>query len=100
MYWTTYAATVLKIVARKMGTVDNYLPMAEAWMKSCTVKEANAITPSFNKLLALSGFEGADAASPLAQGEAESPGTGTSTESPPNSPSLSEFQTLDTSKEP
>jgi hypothetical protein len=101
MYWTEYAATVLRIIARKLGNVDNYLPMSEAWMKSCTVKEANGITPAFNQLLALSGFENAAATDPLASEEAEaSPGTGTSDESPPNSPSLSEFQTSDTSSEP
>jgi hypothetical protein len=88
----TYAATCVRIIARKLKpeASDSY---AEALLKSCSVSEARNIGASFTELWRISGFD---------VGEAEaaqevSPGTGTSTESPPNSPLPFENQTSDAS---
>jgi hypothetical protein len=90
--WTQYATTVVRIIARKLRP-DAWEPFAESLAKSCTGPEARNLTSSFNDLWRVSGLMGEAEA---AQEETTvSPGTGTLTESPPNSPLPSANQTSD-----
>lgn len=86
MPWTSYASAVVRIVARKLKPEAGE-SFAEALLQSCSVPEARNISASFNVLWRLSGFDlGEEEAT---DETAASPGTGTSTESPPNLPSPS-----------
>jgi hypothetical protein len=87
MQWSTYATTVVKIIARKLNE-DNTTPYAEALLRSCSIEEAMAKAVEFNELLRVSGFEMGEVVA--ATGTS---GTGTSTESQQNSPSPSDSQT-------
>src|SRR5215469_1589959 len=87
LVWSTYAATVVKIIARKLRP-EHADEFAEALLRKCSVREAQNLAVAFNTLLAVSGFEMGEA-----EAVAESSGTGTSIESPQNSPSPSEFPT-------
>ena len=86
--WTQYAATIVRIIARKLKP-EMWEAFAEGLLKSCTAGEARNLAVAFNDLWRVSGL----------MGEAEAanmetlPGTGTLTESPPNSPSPSETPT-------
>ncbi len=97
MWWTEYASTVLRVIARKLKPDAPPETIVEGWQKACVMGEANQIIPTWNKLMEASGFKLGDDARPLAE---TSPGIGTSTESPPNSPLPSESSTSPTSNEP
>lgn len=86
MAWTTYATTVIRIIARKLKE-DNPREFGDALLKSCSVDEARNKATEFTELLRVSGFEMGEAVAATPEN-----GTGTSTESPPNSPSPSETQ--------
>lgn len=87
MPWPEYATRVVRIISRKLNE-DNPLAFGDALLKSCSVKEGQGLAVAFGRLLSVSGFDDAPG-----EAEAASPGTGTSTELPPNSPSPSETQT-------
>lgn len=87
MPWTQYAATVVRIIARKLQP-ETYEAMAEGLQKACSAREARDLATSFNELWRVSGLmgevEAAIEEAPVTM--EESSGTGTSIESPPNSP--------------
>lgn len=89
MPWTEYAATVIRIVARKLSDDDKQKEQAlwESLLKGCSYAEAQGIAGSFGELLTVTGFLGqADQTdSPLGD-QTLSLGTGTATESQPNLP--------------
>jgi len=86
--WIEYGFTVVRIVARKIvsdkddaGDIETAtLALSKEMSKKCSVEEIRNLTSAMNDLLRVSGF--------VMPGEAEAanPGTGTLTESPPNSP--------------
>jgi hypothetical protein len=91
MPWSTYAATIVRIIARKLKP-DVFDAYAEALQRSCSVEEARNLSIAFNDLLRVSGF-------PMPAEPAIDLGTGTSTELQPNLPLPSESSTSDTSSE-
>jgi hypothetical protein len=81
--WTQYAATVVKIVARKLQP-EAWESYAEGLLKSCSAREARDLAVAFNKLWEVSGLMGEDEAATTEATKVL--GTGTSIESPPNLP--------------
>lgn len=80
--WITYAANVVRIISRKLKP-EAWESFAEGLLKSCTAGDARDLASSFNDLWRVSGLMGEAEA---ATGAETVVGTGTSTESPPNSP--------------
>lgn len=81
--WTQNSMSVVRIIARKLKP-EAWESYAEALSKSCTGREALGLISSFNVLWQVSGLMGeAEAATEATEVQS---GTGTSTESPPNSP--------------
>ena len=74
-WWVDYSKCVLEVVAYQTKRDFNELK------NSCSIAEARDLSSAMNKLLDESGF-----IAPSGEVEAASPGTGTSSDSPPNSP--------------
>lgn len=96
--WSRYATLVVSVVVRQLNPdrPEIWDELTKSMAKSCSVAEARALSRTFDDLLSNSGF--------VAPGEEEaatpSDGTGTSTESLPNSPSPLDASTSDSSSEP
>lgn len=89
MNWLDYSEVILRIVAVQLAPdePDDASATFAALMRACSMDEMRGLDAAYSALLRKSGFILGEAA---AAQEAASPGTGTSTESPPTS-QLEEF---------
>lgn len=83
--WVSNASSILEIVGILISEREPELTF-DILRSHCSAGEAIGLPKSFNELLEKSGLI-------LGETQAASPGTGTSTDLPPNSVSLSETQT-------